>query len=74
VESQENQSFSEDLSKVEDDDPQRRLGVELTAEDPSLGWREEEKDAHTLQQATSVSKEARKGSQTIIELSDYSVH
>jgi hypothetical protein len=51
VEPQENRSLSEDLSKVEDD-PQRRLGFELTADDPSLGWREEEKDAHTLQQAT----------------------
>jgi hypothetical protein len=54
VESQEHQSLSEDLSKVEGD-PQRRLELELTADDPSLGWREEEKDAHTLQQATSVS-------------------
>ena len=73
MEPQENRSLSEDLLKVEDD-PQRRLELELTADDPSLGWREEEKDAHTLQQATSVSKEASKGSQTIIELSDYSVH
>jgi len=30
---------------VEDlvDDPQRRLELELTADDPSLSWREEEK-------------------------------
>jgi hypothetical protein len=47
------------LLKVEDD-PQRRLGLELTADDPSLSWREEEKAAHTLQQATSVQRRPEK--------------
>jgi hypothetical protein len=43
------------LLKVKDD-PQRRLGFELTADDPSLSWTEEKKAAHTLQQATSVQR------------------
>jgi hypothetical protein len=59
------------LLKVEDD-PQRRLELELTADDPSLRGEKKEGCSHTSA-GNFRPKEASRGSQTIIELSDYSV-